>query len=59
MPLHNPLRVAEDWAVIDHLSNGRIGLSFASGWHVNDFAFKPENYARRRELMLPASITAS
>ena len=51
LPLHNPLRVAEDWAVLDHLSNGRIGLSFASGWHVNDFAFMPDNYERRREIM--------
>ncbi|MET0343805.1 MAG: MupA/Atu3671 family FMN-dependent luciferase-like monooxygenase [Polyangiales bacterium] len=52
LPLHHPLRVAEDWAVIDHLSGGRVGLSFASGWHVNDFAFAPENYERRREVML-------
>ena len=57
LPLHNPLRVAEDWAVIDHLSGGRIGLSFASGWHVNDFAFFPENYERRREIMLESIDT--
>ena len=52
LPLHNPLRVAEDWAVIDQLSGGRVGLSVASGWHVNDFAFMPGNYERRREVML-------
>jgi len=52
LPLHNPLRVAEDWAVIDQLSGGRVGLSFASGWHVNDFAFMPHAYERRREIML-------
>ena len=52
LPLHNPLRVAEDWAVIDQLSGGRVGLSFASGWHANDFAFMPENFERRREVML-------
>lgn len=51
LPLHNPLRVAEDWSVIDNLSGGRIGLSFASGWHVNDFAFAPENYEKRHEVM--------
>ena len=51
LPLHNPLRVAEDWAVIDQLSGGRVGLSFASGWHVDDFAFMPENFERRREVM--------
>ncbi len=51
LPLHNPLRVAEDWAVIDQLSSGRVGLSFASGWHVNDFAFMPDNYENRKEVM--------
>lgn len=51
LPLHNPLRVAEDWAVIDQLSGGRVGLSFASGWHANDFALMPESYQRRREIM--------
>lgn len=57
LPLHNPLRVAEDWSVIDQLSGGRVGLSFASGWHVNDFAFMPENYERRREIMLESIET--
>ena len=51
LPLHNPIRVAEDWSVVDNLSNGRVGLSFASGWHANDFALAPENFERRRELM--------
>ncbi|MDZ4760314.1 MAG: LLM class flavin-dependent oxidoreductase, partial [Alphaproteobacteria bacterium] len=52
LPLHDPLRVAEDWSVIDQLSGGRVGLSFASGWHADDFALMPQNYARRREIML-------
>jgi natural product biosynthesis luciferase-like monooxygenase protein len=51
LPLHNPIRVAEDWSVVDNLSNGRVGLSFASGWHANDFALAPDNFERRRELM--------
>jgi natural product biosynthesis luciferase-like monooxygenase protein len=33
------------------LSNGRVGLSFASGWHARDFVLQPENYKNRRELM--------
>jgi natural product biosynthesis luciferase-like monooxygenase protein len=57
LPLHNPLRVAEDWSVIDQISGGRVGLSFASGWHINDFAFYPENYERRREVMLESIDT--
>jgi natural product biosynthesis luciferase-like monooxygenase protein len=51
LPLHDPVRVAEEWAVVDNLSNGRVGLSFASGWHSNDFAFKPENFEKRRDVM--------
>ncbi len=50
LPLHNPIRVAEEWSVVDNLSNGRVGLSFASGWHANDFALMPENYAARKEI---------
>src|SRR5947209_6767936 len=51
MPLHNPLRVAEEWAMVDNLSGGRVGISFASGWHPNDFALFPENYGNRNEAM--------
>ncbi len=47
-PLHNPIRVAEEWAVVDNLSDGRVGISFASGWHPDDFVFSPEKYADRR-----------
>jgi iturin family lipopeptide synthetase A len=51
LPLHNPIRVAEEWAVVDNLSKGRAGISFASGWHRNDFVFAPDSYADRREAM--------
>ncbi len=52
LPLHDPLLVAEEWAVVDNLSNGRAAISFASGWHANDFVIAPENYAHRKEIML-------
>ncbi|HEY8207242.1 MAG TPA: MupA/Atu3671 family FMN-dependent luciferase-like monooxygenase [Myxococcaceae bacterium] len=52
LPLHDPVLVAEEWAVIDNLSRGRVGVSFASGWHASDFVLAPERYARRKELML-------
>ncbi|MCA0205889.1 MAG: LLM class flavin-dependent oxidoreductase [Proteobacteria bacterium] len=42
-PLHHPLRIAEEWAVIDNLTNGRAGLGMASGWHPVDFVLRPEN----------------
>lgn len=51
-PLHHPLRIAEEWAVVDNLSGGRAGVSFASGWHAADFALRPENYADRRRVVL-------
>ncbi|HEX5886372.1 MAG TPA: MupA/Atu3671 family FMN-dependent luciferase-like monooxygenase, partial [Pyrinomonadaceae bacterium] len=51
LPLHNSLRVAEEWSVVDNLSKGRVGLSFTSGWMPNDFAFFPERYATKREEM--------
>ena len=52
LPLHNPIRVAEEWSVVDNLSRGRVGLSFAAGWHANDFVFAPESFAARKEIML-------
>lgn len=52
LPLHNPIRVAEEWAVVDNLSQGRVGLSFASGWVMNDFlAFAPDGYHTRQETL--------
>jgi natural product biosynthesis luciferase-like monooxygenase protein len=51
LPLHNSLRVAEEWSVVDNLSQGRVGISFTSGWMPNDFAFFPERYPNKREEM--------
>src|SRR2546421_7297263 len=51
LPLHNPIRVVEEWAVVDNLSKGRVGISFASGWHSDDFVFFPENYDDRKAVM--------
>ncbi|MEQ6248528.1 MupA/Atu3671 family FMN-dependent luciferase-like monooxygenase [Sulfitobacter sp. HNIBRBA3233] len=42
-PLHHPARIAEEWAVIDNLTNGRAGLAIASGWQPDDFILRPEN----------------
>ncbi|HYW51836.1 MAG TPA: MupA/Atu3671 family FMN-dependent luciferase-like monooxygenase, partial [Gemmatimonadaceae bacterium] len=51
LPLHHPARVAEEWSVVDNLSNGRVGISFAAGWQPNDFVFRPENYADAKQSM--------
>src|SRR5215469_9435608 len=47
LPLQNPLRVAEEWAMIDNLSNGRVAIAAASGWHANDFVLSPNTYQNR------------
>ena len=51
-PLQNALRIAEEWAVVDNLSRGRIDLSFASGWHADDFVLAPTVYPQRRDDMI-------
>jgi natural product biosynthesis luciferase-like monooxygenase protein len=51
LPLHHPVRVAEEWSVVDNLSGGRVGLCVASGWHATDFALAPENFGGHRDLM--------
>ncbi|MFD6220246.1 MupA/Atu3671 family FMN-dependent luciferase-like monooxygenase [Nocardia asteroides] len=48
-PLHDPLRIAEEWSVVDNLSGGRAGVAFASGWHTDDFVFQPDRYADRKK----------
>ncbi len=50
--LHHPARVAEEWAMVDFLSGGRVDLGLASGWFPNDFVLAaPGNYAQRSELV--------
>ncbi|RKH35462.1 amino acid adenylation domain-containing protein [Corallococcus praedator] len=52
LPLHDPIEVAEQWSVVDNLSKGRVGISFATGWHANDFSLSPDTFARRREVLI-------
>lgn len=51
VPLHHPVRIAEEWALVDNLSKGRAGLAFASGFHPHDFVFAPDGFANRRDRM--------
>lgn len=50
-PLHDPLRIAEEWSVVDNLSGGRVGLSFASGWNPNDFSLAVDKFKDRNRIM--------
>ena len=49
-PLHHPMRVAEEWSLVDNLAAGRVGVAFASGWHPNDFVFAPHHFGRHRDV---------
>ncbi|HEY8154147.1 MAG TPA: MupA/Atu3671 family FMN-dependent luciferase-like monooxygenase [Myxococcota bacterium] len=51
-PLHHPIRIAEEWALVDNLSGGRVGISFASGWQPDDFVLRPESHARAKQVMV-------
>ena len=50
-PLHHPVRIAEEWAMVDQLSNGRVGVSLASGWNPADFALFPSDYDNRKQIL--------
>jgi natural product biosynthesis luciferase-like monooxygenase protein len=50
-PLHDAIRITEEWSLVDQLSAGRAAISFGSGWNVNDFVFFPERYEARRQIM--------
>ncbi len=47
-PLHDPVRIAEEWSIVDNLSHGRIAISFGAGWNADDFVFHPDRYAQRQ-----------
>ncbi|WP_249383962.1 MupA/Atu3671 family FMN-dependent luciferase-like monooxygenase [Chitinivorax sp. B] len=51
IPLQNPIRVAEEWAVVDNLSGGRVDLAFAQGWNARDFVLAPSAYPQRLNLL--------
>lgn len=46
-PLHDPLRIVEEWAVVDALSGGRVAVALGTGWHARDFVLAPDNYDKR------------
>jgi phthiocerol/phenolphthiocerol synthesis type-I polyketide synthase E len=57
LPARNPISVAEEWAIVDNLSGGRIGIALAPGFHPLDFFDRPGNYERRKELVMEGART--
>ena len=51
LPMHHPVRVAEEWSIVDNLSLGRVDLAFATGWNPNDFVLAPENYTMCKDIL--------
>jgi alkanesulfonate monooxygenase SsuD/methylene tetrahydromethanopterin reductase-like flavin-dependent oxidoreductase (luciferase family) len=55
LPLNHPLRVAEDYAMLDLMSNGRVDLGVGRGYQPTEFAGYGVDLTRTRE-MFDASI---
>src|SRR5687768_4611484 len=47
LPIHDPLRVAEQVATIDQLSGGRVSLGVGSGWWPLEFEAHGSNFRQR------------
>jgi alkanesulfonate monooxygenase SsuD/methylene tetrahydromethanopterin reductase-like flavin-dependent oxidoreductase (luciferase family) len=51
LPLHDPIRIAEDSAVVDVLSNGRLELVVAGGYVKSEFEMFGKSIADRPRLL--------
>jgi probable F420-dependent oxidoreductase len=47
LPIHNPVRVAEQVATIDQLSGGRISLGVGMGWWPTEYDVHGSNFRQR------------
>lgn len=50
LPFENPVRTAEDWAMVDVLSNGRLDFGTGRGYQPREFAMMGKDPAQSREL---------
>lgn len=51
LPLHDPLELAEQIAVVDNISNGRLGVIFGAGYVPYEFAMFRKSLKDRARLM--------
>ena len=56
-PLHDPLRLAEDLAVLDQISGGRVVAALAGGFIPAEFAMFDKDMGRRASLVEEAILT--
>jgi alkanesulfonate monooxygenase SsuD/methylene tetrahydromethanopterin reductase-like flavin-dependent oxidoreductase (luciferase family) len=54
IPLHDPIRVAEDAAVVDQISRGRLELILGAGYRVSEFQMFGKDLADRVRLQTEA-----
>jgi alkanesulfonate monooxygenase SsuD/methylene tetrahydromethanopterin reductase-like flavin-dependent oxidoreductase (luciferase family) len=47
LPLHDPIRIAEQLVVLDHLSRGRVWTVLGAGYRPEEFAMAGEDVKRR------------
>lgn len=47
LPVHNPVRVAEQVATIDQISGGRVSLGVGTGWWPLEYEVQGSNYHER------------
>ena len=55
LPLNDPVRVAEEWAMVDNLSHGRVDLALATGWDADSFILAPQNYEHRQDVLFESA----
>ena len=47
LPVHNPIRVAEQVATIDEMSGGRVSLGVGLGWWPTEYEVQGSNFSQR------------
>lgn len=61
LPLHDPVRIAEDIALLDNISGGRVDITVGLGYVPSEFAMYGTGLSQRARLMdskLPALLRA-